>query len=177
MGLQNNFWEFVFFKFFLFIWKSLLSRLQKSKSEISKVNSLFLKNSRRSKMDRKSLNDFPDFWPRDSSYCSRTSLKFDTKIKFSKFILKSHKILSRLLRKNLLNQFHKRLKIMFMNLSKICIGSSSCAVLERSKICRFFRRVDLISAEFLTVTSSRKIFLPNKLKKCSKNKLWRKDRR
>ena len=45
-GLQNNFWEFDFFrKFFLPIWKSLLRKSQKSESEVSKPNPRFLKNS------------------------------------------------------------------------------------------------------------------------------------
>ena len=78
--LQNNFSEFDFFfkKCFLFISKSSLSRSQKSESEVSKVNPRFKKNSEGPKMDQKSLNYFPGFLPRDSSYCSETSFKWLT---------------------------------------------------------------------------------------------------
>ena len=86
MGLQNNFLEFDFIsKFFLFIWKSSLSWTERLESELSKVNSWFLKIPKGRKMERKSLNYFSGIGPRDSSYCSRTGLNIDNMIN-SKFL-------------------------------------------------------------------------------------------
>ena len=64
-----------FSKFFLFIWKSSSSWSQKSENKVSKLNPRFLKSLEGPKMNRKSLNYFSAFWPRDESYGSKTDIK------------------------------------------------------------------------------------------------------
>ena len=58
-----EFWEnlkiLVFSKIFFFIWQNAVRKLQKSESEVFKVNPRFLKIPEGPKMDWKSLNYFP----------------------------------------------------------------------------------------------------------------------
>ena len=55
-----------------------LSRSQKSESEVSKVNPRFSKIPEGPSIDRKLINNFLGFWPRDSSYCYKSSSKWLT---------------------------------------------------------------------------------------------------
>ena len=61
LGLWNNFCYFDFFKKFLTIWKSSLSRSRKLESGVSKVNLWFKKNSWRSINGPKIAELFPWF--------------------------------------------------------------------------------------------------------------------
>ena len=59
MRILRKFENFGLFKNFFFIWQNAVRKLQKSESEVFKVNPRFLKIPEGPKMDWKSLNYFP----------------------------------------------------------------------------------------------------------------------